>query len=77
MLIGQMSVIVHAQEHPFHDSQHSCEVFVAAEQTDSTLVVNSIDLLVIKNDTPDIFFIISELSVSQSVYHARAPPFFS
>jgi len=76
-LIGQLSALVHAEEHPFHDSQQSCEVFVAAEQTDSTLVINSIDLLVIKNDAPDICFIISELSVSLNAYQARAPPFFS
>jgi len=77
LLFGQLSVLIHAEEHPFHESHESCDVFVAAEQTDSTLVINSINLLVIKNDAPDICFIISELSVSQSVYHARAPPFFS
>jgi hypothetical protein len=77
LLIGQLSALVHAEEHPFHDSQQSCKVFVSAEQTDSALVINSIDLLVIKNEAPDIGFIISELSVSLNVYQARAPPFFS
>ncbi|MCN4144238.1 MAG: hypothetical protein LC437_03950 [Thiohalomonas sp.] len=72
-----MAVLVHAEEHPFHESHESCVVFVAAEQTDSTLVLNNIDLPVIKNDVPDICFIISELSISLSVYQARAPPFFS
>lgn len=77
LLIGQLGVLVHAEEHPFHDSHESCKVFVAAEQTDSTLAINYIDLPAIKNDAPDICFIISELSSSLSVYQARAPPFFS
>ena len=70
-------MLVHAEEHPFHESHESCDVFVAAEQTDSTLAINNIDLPVIKNDAPHICFIISELSISLSVYQARAPPFFS
>ena len=77
LLIGQLGVLVHAEEHPFHNSHESCKVFAAVEQTDSALVINNIDLPVIKNDAPDICFIISELSVSLSVYQARAPPFFS
>jgi len=77
LLIGQLSVLIHAEKHPFHDSHESCEVFVTAEQTDSTLAINNTDLPVIKNNAPDICFIISELSISLSVYQARAPPFFS
>ncbi|NOQ79082.1 MAG: hypothetical protein GQ546_06745 [Gammaproteobacteria bacterium] len=77
LLIGQLAVLVHAEEHPFHESHESCDVFVAAEQTDSTLAINNIDLPVIKNDVSHICFIISELSISLSVYQARAPPFFS
>lgn len=77
LLIGQLTVLVHAEQHPFHESHESCDVFVAAEQTDSTLAINNIDLPVIKNDAPHICFIISKLSISLSVYQARAPPFFS
>ena len=77
LLVGQLGVLIHAEEHPFHHSHVSCDVFVAAEQTDTTLVLNNIDLPVIKNDAPDICFIISKLSISLSVYQARAPPFFS
>ena len=77
LLIGQLSVLINAEEHPFHESHKSCDVFVAAEQTDSTLALNNIDWPVIKNDAPDICFIIAKLSISLSVYQARAPPFFS
>ncbi|MCW8932127.1 MAG: DUF2607 family protein [Gammaproteobacteria bacterium] len=77
LLIGQLSVLVHAEEHPFHDSHESCGVFVAAEHVDSTLDSGQITLPAIINDTADVCFIISKLSASLSVYQARAPPFYS
>ena len=77
LLVGQWGMLLHAEEHPFHDTHESCGVFVAAEKNDSTLVQYNIDLPVIKNDVPDICFIISELSITLSVYQSRAPPFFS
>lgn len=77
LLFGQLGVLVHAEEHPFHDSQESCGVFVAAEQTDSSLAINTTDLPVLTNDAADLCFIISELSASLRVYQARAPPFVS
>jgi len=77
LLFGQLSVLIHAEVHPFHESHESCDVFVAAEQTDSTLVINKIDLPVIKNNADDIYSIISALSISLSIYQVRAPPFFS
>lgn len=77
LLIGQMGILVHAEEHPFHDSHESCEVFVSAEQTDTALVINNIHLPVITYDSLDVCCIISELPVSLSVYQARAPPFLS
>ncbi len=77
LLFGQWGMLIHAEEHPFHEPHESCNVFVAAEQSDTTLVINHIDLPVIANDVLCIGFIIPELSASLSVYQARAPPFFS
>jgi len=77
LFIGQSATLVHAEEHPFHDAHESCEVFISAEHTDSTLVVSGYGLPVFKNDAPDIIFIISDLPVSLSVYWARAPPYLS
>ena len=77
LLIGQLGALVHAEEHPFHDPHESCEVFVSSEQTDTALVINNIDLPVIRYNAQDICCIISELPVSLSVYQARAPPFLS
>lgn len=77
LLIGQVGILVHAEEHPFHDSHESCEVFVSAEQTDTALVINNIDLPVITHDTLDVYCINSNFPVSLRVYQARAPPFLS
>jgi len=77
LLIGQLGVLVHAVEHPFHDSHKSCDVFVAAEQVDSNLASAQVDLPTIKDDLTDVCIIISKLSTSLSVYQARAPPLFS
>ncbi len=77
LLVGQLSVLIHAEEHPFHESHESCDDFVVSEHTDSTLTSYNVDLPAIKNDAPDICFIISELSISLNVYQARDPPFFS
>lgn len=77
LLIGQFSVLVHAEEHLFHDAHESCEVFASVEQTDSTLLISSINLPVFNYDPADISFIIFALAVSQNVYQARAPPFLS
>ncbi len=77
LLFGQWGMLIHAEEHPFHEPHESCDVFIAAEQTDSTLAINHINLPVIANDVLRICFIVAKLSVSLSAYQARAPPFFS
>lgn len=77
LLIGQLAVLVHAEEHPFHDAHESCEVFISAGQSDTALVINNIDLPIIRHDASDVCYIISELPVSLSVYQARDPPFLS
>jgi len=77
LLIGQLGVLAHAVEHPFHNPIESCDVFIAAEQVDGDLASGQINLPAIKDDLTDVCIIISELSISRSIYQARAPPFFS
>ncbi|MCU7800317.1 MAG: DUF2607 family protein [gamma proteobacterium symbiont of Lucinoma myriamae] len=77
LLIGQMSILIHTEAHPFHDQHEHCAAFVSAEQTDNALVTPIINLPAIKNDALSIYFTYYNLSISQSVYQARAPPFLS
>ena len=77
LLIGQFAMLVHAEKHPFHDSQESCKVFIAAEQSDSMLIVDAIHLPVVNNFLPYFHLIVSAPVVSPNFYQARAPPFFS
>ncbi|MCU7940445.1 MAG: DUF2607 family protein [gamma proteobacterium symbiont of Bathyaustriella thionipta] len=77
LLMGQMSILVHAEAHPFHEQNEHCHAFVAAEQTDNTLVAPDINLPVIQTDALDVCFTPYNLSVIQRVYQARAPPFLS
>lgn len=73
---GQMSVLVHATEHPFHDSDHLCESFLLAEKSANGLVCDALALTALTTmvapaaEVANLCF-----SCLQTAYYARAPPF--
>lgn len=77
LLAGQFAVIVHAEEHPFHDAQHSCEIFLAAEQADGVAAIVADSVPLSRAIGPDIRLAFPSLSILSNAYQARAPPFLS
>ncbi len=77
LLIGQFAMLVHAEKHPFHDSQELCKIFVAAEKSDSMLIVDTINLPIVNNYLLYFHLILSNPFFSPDFYQARAPPFIS
>ncbi|WP_428086651.1 DUF2607 family protein [Candidatus Thioglobus sp.] len=78
LLIGQFSVLIHSVEHPFHDQEQSCQVFLQCENSDKGLVSSAIQLPILASSTLPVSQIVSVwLSSLQSAYSARAPPFSS
>jgi len=77
LLLGQWTVLVHAQEHPFHDAHHSCDIFIAAEQIDAnSAVVTSVPVLS-GQSVVTIRVVVSVASLSFDFYQPRAPPVLS
>ncbi len=75
LFIGQMSTLVHAAEHPFHSSEHSCKNFLIAEKSANGLVCDdsplttSITTVAIATEVASLC-----LCVLPAAYSARAPP---
>ncbi len=76
LLIGQLSVLIHAVEHPFHDHDESCDIFISSEQSSDNLLINSLELPIVNNHSLVINTTTALFTTLELVYHARAPPFF-
>jgi hypothetical protein len=75
LIVGQLMVVVHSVEHPFHKADALCAVYQHTEQ-------HHMDVAVVKNVIETIFFQIQQVLVVQVAdfsvfkyhYHPRAPP---
>ena len=73
--MGQLNVLTHSVEHPFHTPDQSCQIFLQLEKSGNGLIFAGLQLVpLIKNtsSSPGIFTL--RLSFLQTVYFARAPP---
>ncbi len=77
LLISQLSILIHSAEHPFHNADQSCRIFISLEQSEESLIAAEIDLSVLPKA---VFFNPDQLtSVAPSasrVFDSRAPPAF-
>jgi hypothetical protein len=75
LIVGQLMVVVHSAEHPFHKADALCAVYQHTEQ-------HHMDVAVVNNVVETIFFQIqqvlivqaAEFSVFKYYYLPRAPP---
>ena len=76
LYMGQLAAIVHAAEHPFHETAPSCQIFVSHEQHDESLNGDTIRLPVLTKQTYPVSCIDTDFPLFSSVvYLSRAPPF--
>ena len=74
-LMGHISVLLHATEHPFHNEVESCQTFTALEKSKNALIsdCSTVDQLVASfNKPPNSTSLI--FSITSNTYHIRAPP---
>jgi len=75
LLIGQLGVLYHSVDHPFHTHDHSCQVFLQFESTGNGLTSSELQLPTLLTHVQFIPQIINIwLSLPPSIYYARAPP---
>lgn len=75
MLMGQMAVLAHSVEHPFHTPDQSCQLSLHCEKSGNGLIPPSLqaptlpssNLLVGRVSTLPLFFL-------KTAYRARSPP---
>ncbi|MBV1914067.1 MAG: hypothetical protein KUG72_01700 [Pseudomonadales bacterium] len=75
MLVGQLGVLAHSVEHPFHAQDESCQIFLQCEKSGDGLVSLSFPLLLETRQTqPASQMVDVWLALSLTPYSARAPP---
>ena len=78
MLIGQLGVLAHSVEHPFHAQDESCQIFLQCEKSGDGLVSLSFSLPLEARQTQPVSPMVGVwLSLSLIPYSARAPPSLS
>ncbi len=78
LFAGQLSALTHSVEHPFHTADKSCEIFVQLEKSGNGLIFTELQLTPLIESTPPGSQNLSlHLSSLQTLYFARAPPYFS
>lgn len=73
---AQLSVAVHAVEHPFHNHVASCDVFMAAEQQQALPTLEVVTLILPQSVEQAVFHQTSVELFFFPHYQTRAPPFF-
>lgn len=75
LLIGQLGVLFHSVEHPFHTQDQSCEIFLQCEKSGNGLISPDLQFPILVSHVQPILQIVSIwLSLPQLAYSARAPP---
>ena len=76
LLIGQLGIISHSVDHPFHAQDESCQLFLQCEKLgDSAVSLELQELLVLSETLATIPRINTFLSAPSSGFLARAPPY--
>lgn len=77
MLIGQIAVLSHSVEHPFHADEESCQIFLHCQQSANGLI--SADAS-INHFSDHQAYVVTTTTQAQpalnATYFARAPPSF-
>ena len=78
LLVGQFGALSHSVEHPFHGQDQSCEIYLQCEKSANGLIYHHLQLAIPASETiPTSQTVIAWLSLPQTSYFARAPPFLS
>lgn len=76
LFVGQFAAFLHSAEHPFHEYTEFCQLYLSLEQSENGLISNC---AVIKTPITLLHQLIKSssaiITVSQSSYCIRAPPF--
>ena len=78
LLIGQFAMLTHSSEHPFHEQDQSCQVFLQCENSDNGLSFHGVQLPTRVDIVQAPSRLVSLWSPTPSTrYFSRAPPSFS
>ena len=78
LLIGQLGVSTHSVEHPFHEQDQSCKIFLQCENPDDELIFIDLQAPTLFGTIQPLILLFSAWSPTPlTAYFSRAPPFLS
>ncbi|MFK5984390.1 MAG: hypothetical protein QM479_03045 [Pseudomonadota bacterium] len=77
LLFGQYGVLNHSVQHPFHIADQSCKIFFALEQLSDGVLFDNTQAFIAGAFIPIVALFEKVFTLTQTLYHSRAPPALS